>query len=493
MAAKDAYAALARVKDPDLRAALKLVLDQVGDLRAQAVNIGLLTRPLSDALDGNGNLVSRIADPVDPEDAVNLRTLQGYIQGVLTGGLKKPPARPDPVATPPTPGSTPPTPGTPPTGPVPPTDPSDPPPTGTPPGPIGPYPAPQPGSGNLRIAGKYFRKPDGSLYRWRSASDFLLYKRYLDGEDITPICANRTGTGATMVRVFGMWPNPPIFDPAAYPLYLTSLPTFAQTLAGLGLDLEFTVFAGAQDFETTNSFGEQKDFLQQVRDALLNEPNAVIELANEAWQNGVEPALHAPVSGILGTSGSAFDGGPNLPPWDWGTLHPPRDAEWFRKAKDAFEYAEVLGRPCIPDEPMGAYEIAIPGRRDTDPNHFYWFAAIAMLLGAGATFHSEDGIFSRVWAATQQACASAFYSAINAVPEAVMGGTYTRSGLADLPIQYNNDALRIYARYTAHDACCVVAAPTAGYTLVAINGWTVVSSTGPLAPDGSGTLVVLSK
>lgn len=489
----DPKAVLARVKDPELRATLQLIVNELTSLRGEAANIGLVSRPLETPLDAGGNALGRVADPSDPEDAVNLRTLDRYIQGVLTGNLKKPATRPDPVPTPPTPGSPAQPPSTPPSGPVPPEDPSDPTPEPVPSGPIGPYPAPQPGSGNLRIAGKYFRTPAGSLYRWKSCTDFLLYKRYLDGEAIGPILADRAAAGATMVRVLGMCRNIADFQPAAYASYFTSLPTFADALAAAGFDLEFTVFADAQLIDTANSFGEQTEHLQAVRNALLGKANVVIELVNEAWQNGVEPSLHTPVSGILASSGSGFDGGPNLPPWDWGTIHPPRDAEWFRKAKDAFEYAEILNRPVIPDEPMGANEVAIPGRRDTDPDHFYWFAAISMILGAGATFHSEDGIFSRVWGPVQATCASAFYSAINAVPEGVMGGTYTRSGLADLPIRYNDDALRIYCRYVSNLACCVVVDPAPAYSLFAINGWTVVSSTGPLAPDGSGTLVVLSK
>lgn len=496
MPAQDPFAPLAHIRDPQLRASLKLILDQVADLRRQASGIGAVSRPLSGTFDAAGNTLASVADPVDPGDAINLRTLQQYIEGVLTGAIKKPAARPDPVPTPPVAGGAPPSPPSPPpSGPLPPDAPPAPTPTPAPSSPPGPYPAPQPGTGNLRISGTHFYKPDGSLYRWKSATDFLLYKRYLDGEAIGGILTDRTAQGATMVRVLGMASNIADFDPTDYPTYLTSLPTFAGVLAAAGLDLEFTVFADAQLIPGFDTLAEQRRWLQSVRDALIAQPNVVIELANEAWQNGVIPEQHTPVVGLLGTSGSANidGGGPNLPPWDWGTIHPPRDAEWFRKAKDAIEYSDLLLRPCISDEPMGANEVAISGRRDTDPDHFYWFAAISMLLGAGATFHSEDGIFSRVWGAIQRACAAQFYSAINAVPEGVVIGTYTRSGLANLPIQWNDDALRIYARYTATLACCVVVQPTAAFTLTAINGWTVSSTTGPLDSNGSGTLVVLTK
>lgn len=501
-ASTDPYAALANITDPHLRAALKLVLDQVVELRRQGLGIGQVSRPLVGALDAAGHPLSSIADPVDPGDAVNLKTLQQYVLGAVTGAIAKPPDRPAPTPTPPTPAEVPPPPTPPPPGPVPPgpTTPPTPPP-GTPPPPTpppnpggptnpgGPWPTPQGGSGNLRISGRFFRTPGGAIYRWKSCSDFLLYKKYLDGTDITPIMADRTGEGATMVRVFGIWPNPPIFNPAVYSTYLASLPAFASAVAAAGLDMEFVVFAGAQDFSWSRDVGGQRSWLQSVRDKLLGSPNVVLELVNEGFQNGVNFLNHSRPGGIISCADSDQkpDDSPAIPPWDYATLHTPRDGEWMRKSKNALEIADIISRPAICDEPMGADEVDVPGRRSNNPDDFYYYAAVASLFANGATFHSTAGINSDIFPPVTRTCAQSFYAAIDVIPDNVKEGRYTRGGLPDLPIiDDGSGAMRSYCRYTDHNACVVRVKPTSANT--ATNGWAIASEHGP-----NNCVVILTK
>jgi hypothetical protein len=143
------------------------------------------------------------------------------------------------------------------------------------------------------------------------------------------------------------------------------------------------------------------------------------------------------------------------------------------------EIADYLGRPAICDEPMGADEIDIPGKRSNVPDDFYYYAAVGMLLGGGGTFHSSDGVYSNILRPTTRLCAQSFYAALNEIPESVMGGRYTAGHLADCPIQFDpTTTLRTYARYTDHEAVCVAVRPT-GWTAVAQNGWTIASQTGP--------------
>lgn len=492
--AESPYAALAKVKDAQLRAVFKLLLDQIGALQGQAESIGGVTRPLEGALDAAGNRLSVVADPEAEDDAVNLRTLRQMLkqaQATL-------PTRPAPTPVLP-PGYIPPVPPPPPTGPVPPapppgdpTDPGGPPVPAGPPGPsTGPFAPPQTGSGNLRINGKLFYTPGGSVYYWRSCTDFLLLKKHLDGEDITPILADRTAAGAHMVRVLGMCVNIADFNPANYPNYLIDLPGFMDLLAANGLDCEFVVFADAQALAPFDTALEQQEWLGQVRDALLGKPNVVLELVNEGFKNGVNYLNHTRPTGILSCADSDQkpDDYPATPPWDYATLHTPRDAEWPRKAKNAMEVADILGRPAICDEPMGADEVNIPGSRSNVPNDFFDYAAVAMLLAGGATFHSQDGVTSSLFRPTTLACANAFYAAINVIPENVLLGTYTRGPLSDCPIQHSDAlALRTFARYTDHNACCVVVRPEPGWVAIAQAGWTIVGSGGP-----GGRVVFLTK
>lgn len=349
------------------------------------------------------------------------------------------------------------------------------------------------GSGNIRVAGKTFRRPDGTVYRWASATDFLLFKRYLDGENIDPILTDRTGEGASMVRVLGMCTNITLFNPSSYPSYLSALPDFAGKLATFGLDLEFVVFADAQNLPNYNEFSEQRDWLPQVAGALSSSPNAILELVNEYAQNGVDPSVHSQPGGILSAKSSGDDETPNLPPWDYATFHAPRDNEWPRKSKNAMDIADFLGRPVINDEPIGAAEAAIPGSRSDQPNDFYWFAAVGMLLAGGGTFHSQDGLTSVPWGPVQRACAQAFYAGINVIPLDITTGQYTRGPLPECPIQHDDaKAIRTYAKIAGNQAVCVAVRTTAAWTAIPIAPWTITSQTGPNS-GGGGSVVFLSR
>lgn len=481
------YSPLAKIEDPTLRASLKLLLDRIVVLEGQARGIGAVSKPLSTHLNAGGNLIQQVQDPIDPTDAVNLQTLQQYVESVVTGTLTAP--KPRPLPTPPaTPGN-----------PNPPPNPQPPPPTPPPgptPGPVPPPPPPgtwlppQEVTGNIRISGRTFRNPDGSIYPWKSASDFRLLQYHYDGTDISPILADRLGEGANMVRVFGMYSGSiGVFDPSAYPNYYVNLPGFADLLASTGLNLELTVFADAQNLPNFNELSEQRAHLLRVRDALISRSNVVLELCNEPFQNGVTPSSHTRPVGLLSSAGSGQDETPDLPPWDYAGFHAPRDAEWPRKAHNAKDIADYLGRPVINDEPMGAAEAAIPGSRSDVPNDFYYFAATGMLLAGGGTFHSSNGVQSQIWQPTTRLCAQSFYGGLNAIPLDITTGTYTRGPLSDCPIQHTDAlALRTYARYNATTAVCVVVRPAAGWVAIAQGGWTIDSQTGP-----SGCVVFLSR
>ena len=77
---------------------------------------------------------------------------------------------------------------------------------------------------------------------------------------------------------------------------------------------------------------------------------------------------------------------------DYVTWHSPRDGDWPARLRDGADLMKRFGKPVIADEPMGAAERAIAGRRDNVPEHFARAARICRELGLGATFHYEEGL-----------------------------------------------------------------------------------------------------
>ena len=65
---------------------------------------------------------------------------------------------------------------------------------------------------------------------------------------------------------------------------------------------------------------------------------------------------------------------------------------------------------AVPD--IGFAEESIPNKRSDDPNMARVIAASARVLSEGATFHSDDGIYSRLFGPTTKACALAFFSGL---------------------------------------------------------------------------------
>src|SRR5436305_13709608 len=61
-------------------------------------------------------------------------------------------------------------------------------------------------SGRLHVEGRAFYDGGGQAWRWRGASQFLLFARFLNGEDISPQLDWLIDRGFNVVRVFGEVP-----------------------------------------------------------------------------------------------------------------------------------------------------------------------------------------------------------------------------------------------------------------------------------------------
>ncbi len=348
----------------------------------------------------------------------------------------------------------------------------------------------------LHTDGPIFRTEDGLPWRWHGVTAFMLLKQHLDGQDVTPFLNFAAGVGANLVRILGMASNLLPLRPQDYgDRFWTGLTSFVDLCAAQHFFVEYTVFADAQIVMPDNA-SQQAHWAKAIA-AIRDKPNVVVELANEYSKNGVDPSKFArPGAPVVASRGSGCGGDlPFVPAWDFLTDHPERKAEWPRTAKNLQEWNEgtptfsALRIPCVADEPMGAAETDQPGRRSAIPDDFFWFAATAALMGAGATFHFDDGLATKIPGPVQDACARSFFAGLDAIPLEAPKGQYTRGLLADCPLAHDDaKALRTFARISGGNATAVVIRPTAAWSAVAQLGWTIVGQRGP-----RGTVIDLKK
>jgi hypothetical protein len=109
--------------------------------------------------------------------------------------------------------------------------------------------------------------------------DVPLFSRWLNGENIAPVCDWCASLGANVVRVLGMvgWTGQ-AFGPNLTSNWWAGLLPFFDYLAARKLRVEFTVFADAQIVMPDRR--EQRAHLRRVVDAVGSRWNVFIEIAN---------------------------------------------------------------------------------------------------------------------------------------------------------------------------------------------------------------------
>lgn len=338
--------------------------------------------------------------------------------------------------------------------------------------------------GRLRAVGTRFLRDDGSLFPWRGCSDFSLFHRFLRGEDLDPILNTRIALGANLLRVFGQYNAAGIgaanglgaLRPSDYtPAQVTA---FLAAVGARGLQVEWVLLA---DYE--GSAADARTLISQYAQPLAAW-NVLVELANEPFKNLTFPVttLTTPPTWLV-ASGDYDDAVQTRR--DYVTYHTDRKPEWPRTPRSLAELRDDIGggthTPVVADEPTGAAEVARGDSRSATPADFAYFAATAALMGAGATFHSEDGIASRPLGPVQRACAEAFFAALRYIPVEAQFAPYVRGGannqpVGDLPVVHYDleegrepGALRTYSKEVGGYAYYVRIRPT-GAT-VARPGW----------------------
>ncbi len=344
-------------------------------------------------------------------------------------------------------------------------------------------------SGPIHPDGEVFRRADGSIYQWRGETQFLLFRDFLDGRDLSDRLNAIVNRNANLVRVLGMAHYIPLnagqvgFNPAQYgDRYFTGLGEFADLLSRYGLRVEFTALADAQILMPIER--DQRAFLEKVAGVLTSKPHAFLETGNEPFKNGFDPKRLGRVPGVVQASG-VYDyndaGTPyaSLYALDYVTVHPPRDNEWPRKTR-LDEYSNALDRPVVWDEPMGAAEVNDPGRRSNVVSDFAEMCAGTALHGAGATFHSEAGLTAAPFGPRQWEAAQACFAAMRAVPPEAPLWQYTAGHLSSCPFAHDEARfLRVFCQLDGNRGVCGFVRLT-GSLPSPRDGWTITGTSGPV-------------
>jgi hypothetical protein len=263
----------------------------------------------------------------------------------------------------------------------------------------------------LRPSGTQWVTADGGSFPWRGITafrllEFVAHGRERQADDYLSWAASQH---LTVVRVLAM----------AHVLFelppkdgVRALPRLLELAQRHGLAVEIVALA-----DTASSALDVTAHVRFVGAICTRYPNVVIEIANEPYHRTQRKEVHdhallrrlreviprdVPVS--LGTLDEAGD----LAAGDYLTWHSPRDADWPKRLEEGSVLLRRFGKPVVADEPMGAADRAVPGRRDSDPARFRAAARVLRAIGLGATFHYEGGLQARLPTPGEAACLAAW-------------------------------------------------------------------------------------
>ena len=269
----------------------------------------------------------------------------------------------------------------------------------------------QSGSGHLRVSGTRFLKPDGSQFHWRGISAFRLLEFVANGreKDAEAYLAWAASKRLNVVRVFAMADGIFQLAPADG---LRALPRLLERARRHGIYVEVVAFTGTSVIKV-----DRAAFVKSIAAICARHPNALLELANEPGHPTQAEEMHDPkhlqsflplvpkdVPVALGSVeyGDGFAAGTHV------TWHSPRGSDWAKRVVEGAALIKKFRKPVINDEPIGAGDAAVPGRRDDNPANFRAAAAAMRRAGIGATFHYEGGIQTRLPTRTEAACLDAW-------------------------------------------------------------------------------------
>lgn len=275
------------------------------------------------------------------------------------------------------------------------------------------------GCGRLRVVSASLSCADGTRFRWNGVTAFALLDQLADGRrtDAEAYMRWARAEGFNLVRVLAMADVLFTLAPGDGRPHLDGL---FEMAAEQGLYVEVVALAdtGRLNLSRAGLLGQ----VAAVGRAAAAHANAIVQIANEHYHPTQSRDLHDPAvlrelaraipGGVLYTESAASDDAAREPQGLFITRHLSRSGTRARMLDGVMRLgalAAETGKPVVNDEPIGAGERDVPGRRVADPAFFRDLARRGVEARlAGATFHCEDGMFARVPGPVQRACARAW-------------------------------------------------------------------------------------
>jgi hypothetical protein len=270
---------------------------------------------------------------------------------------------------------------------------------------------------HLKISGTRFLDEKGAPFEWRGISAFRLLEFVAHGREreADAYLAWAASKKLTVVRVFAMADGIFQLTPADGQ---HALPRLLRMAAKHDLHVEVVAFTGTSVIKV-----DMPRFVKAIGEICAHHPNAVLELANEPGHPTQSARVHDAefmrsladlVPARVPVSLGSMEWGDGFAAGRYVTWHAPRTANWHTQIAKGADLVKRFGKPVVSDEPIGAADKAVPGRRDSDPARFRAAGVEARRAGIGSTFHYDGGIQTRMPTRIEMACLDAWLEGLTA-------------------------------------------------------------------------------
>jgi hypothetical protein len=266
-------------------------------------------------------------------------------------------------------------------------------------------------SSPLAIRGRDFIDANGQRQVFIGTDEFTAFRQYLDGGEpaIQPLIDESHAFGFNLWRVFFMGSkaqNSILELRPSDPGFYTRVRPFVDFLNRNGIVLLAEVYV---DNEDVHAGYEHWVAMNNLFRGTLT----IVSGGNEFAKNGFDPGqLADPGPDVVWSRGSNLsDAAPFMPNARVALFHPRRDLPamlYDSVASAGFLYDHGINTPLGADEPIGAADQTIPGKRSADPVLWWQLGRAYSTFWAFAVFHNDYGMRGELMSPTVRECARAF-------------------------------------------------------------------------------------